>query len=212
MESQRNNVGDVGFSAFSVFSPIQNKTNFESYTTTKNQYLNKKDNLFKTLIKQAQVFEEFSKLSKRISSELQTSYQEYLTQKKESELNKLGKENCNCKELIEAQRQLIDSLRARIKKLEVDSNSKSQDIKKLRQDINNCLELQAKGSIIDNKRNSFPFHCTNDNYVEKSSEKTVENLEGKNNRGDSWYYSKDEEFEIEFEPIRKREVRNNFSK
>src|SRR2546423_8078303 len=104
MESQKNNVED-GFAAFSAFSPMQNRMNFESTSSTRNQFSNKQDNLFQTLIKQAQVFEEFSKLSKRISLELQTSYQEYLTQRKESELAKHGKDNCSCKELIESQKQ-----------------------------------------------------------------------------------------------------------
>ena len=62
MESQKNNVED-GFAAFSAFSPMQNRMNFESTSSTRNQFSNKQDNLFQTLIKQAQVFEEFSKFS-----------------------------------------------------------------------------------------------------------------------------------------------------
>src|SRR4051794_11584345 len=107
---------------------IHNRLNNASVSKdiTKNIFSNNQESLFQNVVKRAQVFEEFSK---QISLELQTLYQEYLTQQIENELqitmNQIKKKNCKCKEQIEVQKQLIDSLKGRIVKLESESITKN---------------------------------------------------------------------------------------
>src|SRR5580698_1486565 len=130
---------------------IPNRLNIESAATdaTKDIFSNKQETLFQTVVKRAQAFEEFSK---QISLELQTLYQEYLTQQIESELqSKLKKKKCKCKEQVEVQKQLIDSLKVRINKLETESITKNQEISKLSQDIDKFLELRTKEANINVK-------------------------------------------------------------
>ncbi|CAG8543951.1 16017_t:CDS:1, partial [Funneliformis caledonium] len=100
---------------------------------------------------------EFEALGKQMSLDLHDAYKEYLNQDEEIiKMEKESKSDCECKEQIIAQEQLIDSLRARIEELETDSMIKNQDIKKLRQDfvdfkkdfqltLNNKQPVQVQG-------------------------------------------------------------------
>ncbi|RGB28217.1 hypothetical protein C1646_768068, partial [Rhizophagus diaphanus] len=144
---------------------IQNRLNNLSVSkdiTNNNVLSNKPESLFQTVVKRAQVFEEFSK---QISLELQTLYQEYLTHQIETELqitmNNIKKKNCKCKEQIEEQKQLINSLKGRIIKLESESITKNQEISKLNEDIDNFLEvnkLRTEGVNTIVKRKSVTFN------------------------------------------------------
>jgi len=67
-----------------------------------------------------------------------------------SESNPQSSINCNCKEQIESQIQLIDSLRIRIEELEIDSIIKNQEIKKLQQGFDDLFKfnkLRTKETI-----------------------------------------------------------------
>ncbi|CAG8543929.1 16016_t:CDS:1 [Funneliformis caledonium] len=103
------------------------------------------DPFYKLIENQAKEFKEFGK---QMSLDLYIAYKEHLNQDEEIiKMEKESKNDCECKEQIIAQEQLIDSLRARIEELETDSIIKNQDIKKLRQDF-----IDFKKSILENKQ------------------------------------------------------------
>src|SRR6266540_2130652 len=128
----------------SIVPSIQNddiKSNINNYTLK--DKIN--DPFYKLIENQAKEFEEFGK---QMSLDLQNSYKE--CQDESIKMEKESKKDCECKEQIVAQEQLIDSLRARIEELETDSIIKEQDIKKLRQDF---LDFKKEfQSILDNKK------------------------------------------------------------
>lgn len=93
---------------------------------------NQPKNPFYNFIEKAKEFEEFGK---QINLDLQNSYKEYLDQQMEREFIE-EKNYKKYEEKIVYQSQLIDNLRARVEELETDSVIKDQDIKKLRNELN----------------------------------------------------------------------------
>ncbi|CAI2166580.1 1979_t:CDS:1 [Funneliformis geosporum] len=137
------------------------------------------DPFYELIENQAKEFKEFGK---QMSLDLFMAYKEHLNQDEESvNMENESKKDCECKEQIIAQEQLIDSLRARIEELETDSMIKNQDIKKLRQDF-----IDLKGSILessirpskDESRNEPSNSIKDDNFgiqMETSEIKEVGN-------------------------------------
>jgi hypothetical protein len=82
------------------------------------------------------------------------------------------KDSCECKEQINVQSQLIDSLRTRIEELETDFNNKDQDIKKLQQDFQSIRNNSNKPSesysfdeqLHNNSPNQSRFHSKEKQY------------------------------------------------
>ncbi|RIA85381.1 hypothetical protein C1645_830861 [Glomus cerebriforme] len=110
------------------------------------QEMGKQDPLFNILEKQSKQFEEFGK---RMSLELQSSYQDYFkqqTEKLQKLYSGLESENnitCKCNEKDE----LIVSLKTRIEELEADSNIKDQNIQKLQKDVHSLFNIIVKKGI-----------------------------------------------------------------
>src|SRR6266498_2908040 len=98
--------------------------------------------LYKLIDTQSTRFEEFRK---RMSTQLNTFYQECNKQRQNEtfENNLIGYEKIieKYQTQIDSQSELIESLVSRIKNLEISSNEKDQDIKKLREDFKDFLKF-----------------------------------------------------------------------
>ncbi|GBC03534.1 hypothetical protein RclHR1_05180011 [Rhizophagus clarus] len=134
-------------------SYIHNKTKKNLEKEISNYNITSPNNpLYDLIERQAKEFEEFGK---RMSSDLQNFYKEYLNRQKGinkakngySEIEKVCKE---FEEKIVLQSQVIESLKARIEELETDSIVKDQDIKFLRNELNESVKILSEQ---DNEKN-----------------------------------------------------------
>ncbi|CAI2164677.1 3740_t:CDS:1 [Funneliformis geosporum] len=135
-----------------------------------NQSIEKQEPLVHILEKQAKEFEEFGK---RMSVELQSSYQDYIRQhepnipKSDTESEVKSAITCECKEKTK----LINSMKARIEELESESIIKNQEIKKLQIDVQSLFDMLSKKGITEVGRvNPIPTQITITSEIEEDNQ------------------------------------------
>ncbi|CAG8698096.1 14260_t:CDS:2 [Funneliformis caledonium] len=135
-----------------------------------NQTIEKQEPLVHILEKQAKEFEEFGK---RMSVELQSSYQDYIRQN-EPNIQKSNPESevksaitCECREKTK----LINSLKTRIEELETESIIKNQELKKLQLDVQLLFDIVSKNGITNVERTNFmPTQITITSEIEDNNQ------------------------------------------
>ncbi|RGB28222.1 hypothetical protein C1646_797372 [Rhizophagus diaphanus] len=198
-----------------------NLNNNKNYSNdNNNNILN--DRYYNLIIEQAKEFENFGK---RMSLNLQNFRKELVIQQNDiinDEPFDIEKVFKNCKEKIDSQVQLIDSLKNRIEDLENDSFIKTQDIKELQNDFSYFIEdfedfenLETTvpavvpisiSATLDNKKNvslipELNFQLVNDNqqysedYYDEESSTSYQKYDEDNSDEDS----SDEESSISYQ-------------
>ncbi|PKC06009.1 hypothetical protein RhiirA5_484069 [Rhizophagus irregularis] len=167
------------------------------------------DRYYNLIIEQAKEFENFGK---RMSLNLQNFRKELVIQQNDiinDEPFDIEKVYKNCKEKIDSQVQLIDSLKNRIEDLENDSFIKTQDIKELQNDFSYLIEdfedfettvpavvPISISATLDNKKNVYlipelNFQLVNDNqqysedYYDEESSTSYQKYDEDNSGEDS---------------------------
>src|ERR1043165_5396941 len=93
-------------------------------------------------------------------------------------INMNSENSCECKEQINFQSQLIDSLRISVEEMEIDFDNKDQDIKKLQQDLQLILYNTNKPSesysfdeqLNNNSPNQSRFNSKEEQYEKEAKE------------------------------------------
>jgi hypothetical protein len=140
---------------------------------TQNENLVNDDQYSNLIIKQAKEFENFGK---QMSLNLQNFRKEFLIQQNEiiNEPFDIEKVFNNYKEKIDSQLKLIDSLKNRIEELETNSFIKSQDIKKLQNDLKDFKESATPVATLATHENDINLKIPELNFqlIDEEEEKS----------------------------------------